>query len=133
MCCWCLYYWNAAVYFITKARTNRDERVTCDNKWPKQNQVRSKSKKKTKTYISISNDGTQITKKKNKQSTRSCTSSLSALFEFNTFTWLDWIYFVTKSESHPCPCVSGTFCHFFSLAGNVLLLLSLPLFSTLFD
>lgn len=29
-------------------------------------------------------------------------SSSSALFEFYTFIWLDWIYFVTQSESYPC-------------------------------
>lgn len=59
-CCWCWCYWNAAIYFITKARTNRVERVTCDNKWPKRNKISSKeTKPKTKTnaYISISNDG----------------------------------------------------------------------------
>lgn len=32
----------------------------------------------------------------------SSSSSLSALlFEFYTFIWLDWIYFVTQSESYP--------------------------------
>lgn len=104
-----VYYWNSTIYFITKG-AQRHKRITTvaavatrcvewvDSREEKRREEREKKRRHT-------------TKMRWGPNKSSCTSSSSALYEFYTFIWLDWIYFVTQSEFR-----LGTFCHFYSVS-----------------